>query len=467
MLQAGSGRADITPPVGIAHVNWGARTHDVAERIHLPLCVTVLVLRDEAATLAIADIDTCLMREDDATPLRALIAKVVGTETGSVRLACSHTHSGPPYGAGPTGGYPEAPGMELVPAYRRKVRSAVRDAAQQAVAAQRPARSAAGYGSCDITVNRRLHLPELKRTLVSQNVEGYADPTITVIRIDGLDETPIATIVGYGTHPIVLAHQNRAISPDYPGVLRRVFESIVGGTCVFLQGSAGDQIPTEALTGDLQAPVRMGTRLAVEAARTALGLRTRTVRRRFAEIVESGAPLGLWVEEEAASQEYRPLAVGTSRVALPLRRYGEHATLASEVESLRGQLTTFDRNRGDPAALADLNYRLKRATMNLQWAQLAAGRATLEIEMQAMRIGDAALVAVPLEPFAHTGATIREASPFAVTQFAGYSNGYVGYVPERADYAFGGYEVEWGSPFSEDAAEVLVREAAAILGGLG
>ena len=76
--------------------------------------------------------------------------------------------------------------------------------------------------------------------------------------------------------------------------------------------------------------------------------------------------------------------------------------------------------------------------------------------MQAMCIGDAALVSVPLEPFAHTGAAIRELSPFPVTQFAGYANGLIGYVPEAADFSIGGYEVELAGPFTEAAAEVLI-----------
>jgi hypothetical protein len=92
------------------------------------------------------------------------------------------------------------------------------------VLALRPARSAAGHGVSDISVNRRLHLKDRNRTLVSQNVDGYTDRTLTVVRIDAMDETPIASIVGYGSHPIILAHQNRQISPDYPGVLKRVFE---------------------------------------------------------------------------------------------------------------------------------------------------------------------------------------------------------------------------------------------------
>ena len=57
---------------------------------------------------------------------------MVGAEVANIRLACSHTHSRPPYGAGSTGGYHEAPGVEMVPAYRDKVLRAVRASAREA-----------------------------------------------------------------------------------------------------------------------------------------------------------------------------------------------------------------------------------------------------------------------------------------------------------------------------------------------
>jgi hypothetical protein len=466
MLHVGAGREDITPPIGIAHVNWGARIHDVAEGIHLPLWATVLVLKDDHATLAIADVDLCVIGEADAPGLREVVAEAVSTTADHVRLSMSHTHSGPPFALTDVGGHPEGHGMELVPAYRDKVRDALRRAARQAVLALRPARSTAGHGESDITVNRRLHLKDRNRTLVSQNIDGYTDRTLTVVRIDALDETPIASIVGYDSHPIVLAHQNRQISPDYPGVLKRVFEKIVGGTCIFLQGCAGDQMPVEGLTGDLGAPLRMGTRLAVDAARAALALRTRQVRRRFAGIVESGAPLGLWVDEEIGGAAERGLAVVERKFSLPVRDYSDKDRRIAEAAALQAEAKAFDRAHGDPALLADLNYRSKRAVMNAKWARLAPGRRELEMEMQAMRIGDAALVSVPLEPFAHTGAAIRELSPFPVTQFAGYANGLIGYVPEAADFSIGGYEVEWAGPFTEAAAEVLIGEAVITLNAL-
>jgi len=41
-LYAGVARADITPPVGIAHANWGAQAHERASGVDLPLWATAL-----------------------------------------------------------------------------------------------------------------------------------------------------------------------------------------------------------------------------------------------------------------------------------------------------------------------------------------------------------------------------------------------------------------------------------------
>lgn len=160
------------------------------------------------------------------------------------------------------------------------------------------------------------------------------------------------------------------------------------------------------------------------------------------------------------------LAVVQRKFSLPLRDYSDTDQRIATAAALQAQVKAFDKAHGDPALLADLNYRSKRAVMSANWARLAAGRRTLEMEMQAMRIGDAALVSVPLEPFAHTGAVVRERSPFPVTQFAGYANGLIGYVPEAADFPIGGYEVEWAGPFTEAAAEVLIAEADTTLAAL-
>jgi hypothetical protein len=56
-LFAGVGRADITPPAGIAHANWGAQTHQRAAGIDLPLWATALALRTGDTTAIVVDVD--------------------------------------------------------------------------------------------------------------------------------------------------------------------------------------------------------------------------------------------------------------------------------------------------------------------------------------------------------------------------------------------------------------------------
>jgi hypothetical protein len=460
-LAAGVGRADITPPVGIAHVNWGARTHDRAEGVDMPFWATVLLLDDGESKAAIVDLDFLLIPTVDCRALRARVAEAAGVAPEHVRISCTHTHSGAPWSADRMGGQKELPGMDLVPAFRARLDAAIVEAARVARAAQRPARVAAGYGSSDVSVNRRLRLPE-GRTVVAQNWDGETDPTLTVLRIDDLEERPIACVVGYGTHPIVLAHQNRQLSPDYPGTLKRRVEALVGGHCLFLQGCAGDQIPREALTGDLGAARRMGELIAIDAARVALRLRTARVARRFDHVVESGAPLGIWAEDREAG-EAPTIAVASRTVELPVRDYGPADALAAEAEKRHAIVRDLDKSTATAEAIAAANYQSKRAAMNAHWARICAERRSFAVEMQAIRIGDAALIGVPLEPFCRIGIKVREGSPFKVTQFAGYTNGWDGYVPTEDAYAFGGYETEWATPYAPQAAEFLIGEAGELL----
>ncbi len=67
----------------------------------------------------------------------------------------------------------------------------------------------------------------------------------------------------------------------------------------------------------------------------------------------------------------------------------------------------------------------------------------VQVEMQMLRIGDMAIVAMPGEPFAESGAAIKKTSPFAFTMFCGYSTGRGGgYMPVESEYEHGGYDVE-------------------------
>ena len=64
------------------------------------------------------------------------------------------------------------------------------------------------------------------------------------------------------------------------------------------------------------------------------------------------------------------------------------------------------------------------------------------MEIQVFRFGDCALVAHAAETFNEIGAVIQDGSPFAITLFAGYSNGSIGYLLTADAHSLGGHEVE-------------------------
>jgi hypothetical protein len=79
----------------------------------------------------------------------------------------------------------------------------------------------------------------------------------------------------------------------------------------------------------------------------------------------------------------------------------------------------------------------------------------MSMPIQAMRIGPAALVAIPVEPFAEIGVAVKNASPAGQTLFGGYSNGYMGYMPMADNFEEGGYEVVT-TPMAAGAAEETI-----------
>ncbi len=456
-LRAGIGRANITPPVGIAHAGWGAQTHERAAGIDLEFFVTVLVLADKDVACAIIDLDLGMVMPEEAEIIRHQVSDATSIAATNIRVSYTHTHAGPILGERRLSG-----GSELVGPYMETVRSQTIGAARLAQMHLQPVRVAAGYGSSDIAVNRRFQLDN-GRVVCSQNPAGFTDDTVLVVRIDDLDERPLACVVGYACHPITLAFQNQLLSPDFPGVMRRVVESLTGATCLFLQGSAGDQMPIEALTGDPSVHRRLGTRLGAEAANVFLAIETRPAKRIFDRVVESGAPLGLWTKAFTPDIG-TPLQVLSTSVRMPIKPTPPREIAEADVARALEALAVLRAAGGPKTSINEAMFRAKHAEMRLWWASWCSGLTHLEVEVHVIRVGPIALVGFPGEPFAEIGAIIRERSPLPFTQLAGYTNGWRGYVPTAEAFGEGGYEVELGTAFTAEGAAILIDATLSLLG---
>ena len=109
--------------------------------------------------------------------------------------------------------------------------------------------------------------------------------------------------------------------------------------------------------------------------------------------------------------------------------------------------------------------RRKQRTAEETLVLIHRGPRVMPAEVQVMRIGDVALVALPGEPFVELGLEIKRRSPAPHTFVVGYANDWVGYLPTQVAWEQGGYEVSPGpwTPLGPDAAPKVVEGAITML----
>jgi hypothetical protein len=454
-LLAGTGRRCTNPPPNIAHGGWGAQKHEQAEGIDLDLWVTALALSDRATTALILDLDIQILTNSRADQIRASVSKATGVPVHNIRASATHTHSGPvPYKSWIEKGY------EMVEPWFEQVANWSAEAAVEALANLQPVQLRSGRGECHINANRRAVTPSGEQFL-GINPDGPCDREVLVVRLDSLTDEPVATLVNYACHPTIMGPSNRLITPDYPGVMKRVVEQEVGGRCLFFQGSAGDQGPVQGFQGDVKVYRNLGAILGHEAAKVALAMNHLPSTVRLREVLASGAPLGMY-DWEFMARPTLPLRVLEREIVIPLREGLPERKAASEkLEFWKGQLKEA-RTRADEPAITEAIYMARRADIQLRMADDFGGRSIAGVRAHFITFGDVALVGCNIEPFCEIGRAVKQGSPFPVTFMCGYTNGRMAYMATSKEWPKGGYEVE-NSPFGESAAEVLTTEILASL----
>jgi hypothetical protein len=461
-LLAGVARADITPPVGIAQLNWGSQTHVEAAGIDpAGMYATALVLSDGRQKFAMVDIDCLHIRNMDDVIRQA--AERTGIPAAHIRLGATHTHSGPAYqdDKGPLGKDPKRY-LPTIEAYDRLVAAKVVGAIIEANSRLRPVHIYGAKGTGTININRRVRGTATTPPAVGINPDGFVDRDLIVFRIDDASGKPYAVLVNFQCHGTTLTFENKVISPDWVGMVRKTVEhALPGALSLYFQGAAGNQGPIEGGTGDLTIAHRLGSILGHQAA--ALALQIETVRREpvFEGFTESTA--------FATRQPWRvkgprkgTLAFASTLVEVPRRTYTneEIARMSGQAEEARAKLATL--KDGSEWEKYQAGARLRRFEDLLKSWKRPADPTPLQVEIQALRIGELALIAMPGEPFAEIGAAVRAKSPFPFTMFCGYSNGKGGdYLPIASEYKHGGYEVE-RTPYGSGAADKVIAAAIAL-----
>jgi hypothetical protein len=86
--------------------------------------------------------------------------------------------------------------------------------------------------------------------------------------------------------------------------------------------------------------------------------------------------------------------------------------------------------------------------------------------LQAMRLGDLTITAIPCEVFVEIGLELKQKSPLKPTFTVSLANGYNGYLPTPEQHALGGYET-WRAKSSYLEVGASPRITAALLELIG
>ncbi len=392
---------DITPPAGAPLWGYGDRTGPATGTLD-PLHAKAVVFRaaDQAAAVVMLD----LGRAPTQTVRRRIAERVRAAHVDYVFLSATHTH--------------HAPVMEMEDAdYILPIEDKIVEAIVEASATAKPARLGTGRTQIDIGHNRRI-VKDGKCQMLWRN-EAHTptspvDKEAIVLRLDGVDGAPIATIVNYACHPVIMGPTNLEYSADYVGEMCRLVEDETQAPCLFLQGGCGDINPYYD--------------------KTAIDDGAVSAMRKAGETCAK-AVLALWPDIETKAPEKAAVAYSEQDVHVGSRwdlRDLEQQQIYAEAHGGLSGFFSFYLQKAKP----DLAVPLSMVVLN----------------------NEIVLVGVPGEFFTYSQQVLKAGSPLDNTLLCGYVNDWHAYFPPLRDAVAGGYGGTMASYVGLGAADKVLTE---------
>lgn len=413
-LRAGAAVTDITPDLGVSLDGLLMRAGPIRKVLD-PLQVRCLVLDNGETRLAMVVCDACVISDQLIGKAKKIVHEKTGLPPSHILVSATHTHMAPRLA-----GWSEADKNPINRRYYALVADRIAEAVGKAIENLAPAKI--GWGTCRIDkylANRRWIMKPgtIPRNPFGQRTDravmgnppkddrleraGPVDPEMTVLSVRHADGNPLCLMANYGVH--YGTYQPGVASADYFGLFCRQVEESFGS-----EAEKAKPPPVGIMSNGASADVakargdhaEMARRLATEAVRISETTKHRSDIALFVEEVDlalavrkpDGQRLA-WAREVLASSKGRKGRMGKSQI------YAEEALRLNEFPE------------------------------------------TLPVKLQAMRIGEAGMIAIPGEVFAESGLALKEDSPLRVTMTVSHANGWHGYLPPPRQHKLGGMEV--------------------------
>jgi len=446
-LRAGAAIVDITPAMGVQLAGDIGR-HRPVEEIRDSLFARVLVLEAGGQRCAVVSLDIIAITKVHNTSLRQLIAERTGLPAEAVMIHCVQNHAAPGIGHEIVEESVELP-EELWyirggdDRYIPVVFEAVATALERALAVMQPVTMKVGRATDGrVAFNRRFimrdgnartHPPQCSPEIVY--CEGPMDPEVSLAVFENADGQAVAALLHHTCHP-VHGYPQRWVSGGWPGAWARGMQGVLGEDCVplVLNGFCGNIHHNNHLDPDfVDDYLAMGRKLTETGAR----------------IVAQLTPMPV----TSLTCLSRTLAV-PYRTLDPAQFVQDDRYLAEHPEPI-----WIDR------AAEAVEWEWVYAHSRLGLRRRIAAAPAYELEVQAFRLGEVAILGAEGEPFVEGQLEVKLHSPAAYTLMAHMTNGCAGYIPTKLALRNGGYETRPGtwSMFCPDALEMLAQGAREVL----
>lgn len=384
----GTAQIDITPPLGCELSGFAARQQPSTGLLD-PLFAKVLYLATSEARLLWIHCDLIGFDQQIVADFRQWARTNLGLLAEQVILSATHTHSGPA-----TIQLREA--GEYDAAYVALLHHRLRQGARIALQHTEPVGLTIVEGQCDLAVERR------------QTATPHTDPRVAALGFRRPNGDFAAVLVNYAMHPLALGAGNRWISADIFGAAAVELAQTLPGAPVVLF--------TNGACGNLNPPAENAS---------------------FEQVKLWGRQLAAAVGPQLKAANFDPqprLNLTRRLVQLPLDTLD-----ADGINQFASQA------RQNPVPLGQWGDKYIRVVEHWRTARLqghSSGSPRFhEAELFAVTLNDVLLLGANAEVFSEFTDWLRRERP-APTYLVGYANGDLGYLPTRAAYAEGGYEVD-------------------------
>lgn len=434
-MLVGLERVDITPDIGLP-MGGNVREDNASRGIHDPLYANIIVMRDrDENAVCFVELDVLGVDRQECFKIKRGINQSMGIPEDAVVVNAIHTHSGPDMVRKRKDDLPDG-----IKRYLDELVGKVIHGAKQAWENMTECKIGVGRGYEDsLSFNRRIWLKDGTLHMNWEDISvqdidrsaGPIDHDVFVIKITDMQEKCIGVMVNFTMHAAVLVGRDWLYSRDFiNGLDNRIKEKLGKDTLVYFANGAEGNINHIDIWNKEQG-------------------------RDFDEADRIGRVLAdniLYFIDDIEVKEDMNIRVSAQDLKMPIRDITDQ-----EIQNAKKLVDQF----GDKKiSLKDGVPEVEFAKQLLRIVERKQKCSYILTHIQAIKIGEAAIITFPAEVFAEFQLKLKEISPYRYTTVFGLANGYHGYIPVPKAFDEGGYEPITGSGIlAEDAGDIWVNTA--------